>query len=29
MIIFRYSRNQKWTKQCSNFNCESRIKPSK
>ena len=24
MIIFRYSRNQKWTKQCSNFNCESR-----
>jgi len=30
MIIFRYSRNQKWTKQCSNFNCESRKpKPSK
>jgi hypothetical protein len=30
MIIFRYSRKQKWTKQCSNFNCESRIvKPSK
>ena len=28
MIIFRYSRNQKWTKQCGNFNCESRkIKP--
>ena len=24
MIIFRYSRNQKWTKQCSNFNCISR-----
>ena len=24
MIIFRYSKNQKWTKQCSNFNCESR-----
>ncbi len=24
MIIFRYSRNQKWTKQCSNFSCESR-----
>ena len=24
MIIFRYSRNQKWTNQCSNFNCESR-----
>ena len=23
MIIFRYSRKQKWTKQCSNFNCES------
>lgn len=30
MIIFRYSRKQKWTRQCSNFNCESRIiKPSK
>ena len=30
MIIFRYSRNQKWTKQCSNFSCESRKpKPSK
>ncbi|MDH3395559.1 MAG: DNA topoisomerase [Nitrosopumilus sp.] len=29
MIIFRYSRNQKWTKQCGNFNCESRkTKPS-
>ena len=24
MIIFRYSRNQKWTKQCSNFYCETR-----
>ena len=24
MIIFRYSRKQKWTKQCSNFNCISR-----
>jgi hypothetical protein len=30
IIIFRYSKNQKWTKQCSNFNCESRKpKPSK
>jgi len=30
MIIFRYSRKQKWTKQCGNFNCESRkVKPSK
>ena len=30
MIIFRYSKNQKWTKQCSNFNCDSRkFKPSK
>jgi len=30
MIIFRYSRNQKWSKQCSNFNCESqKSKPSK
>ncbi len=29
MVIFRYSRNQKWTKQCSNFNCKSRKpKPS-
>lgn len=24
IIIFRYSRNQKWTKQCSNFNCITR-----
>lgn len=24
IIIFRYSRNQKWTKQCSNFNCKTR-----
>ena len=24
MIIFRYSRKQSWTRQCSNFNCESR-----
>ena len=24
MVIFRYSRNQKWTKQCSNIKCESR-----
>ena len=30
MVIFRYSRNQKWTHQCSNFNCKSReVKPSK
>ncbi len=29
MIIFRYSRNQKWTRQCSNFNCKTRIKSSK
>jgi len=29
MIIFRYSRNQKWTRQCSNFSCKTRIKPSK
>ena len=30
MIIFRYSRKQKWAKQCSNFNCDSRKpKPSK
>ena len=24
IVIFRYSRNQKWTKQCSNINCKSR-----
>ena len=24
MIIFRYSRKQRWIRQCSNFNCESR-----
>ena len=24
MVIFRYSRKQKWTKQCSNFSCISR-----
>lgn len=24
MVIFRYSRNQKWTKQCANLNCKSR-----
>ena len=24
IIIFRYSRNQKWTKQCSNFDCKTR-----
>ena len=24
LIIFRYSRKQKWTKQCSNFNCKTR-----
>lgn len=30
MVIFRYSKNQKWTKQCSNFTCDSRKpKPSK
>jgi len=30
MTIFRYSRKQKWTRQCSNFNCDSRkSKPSK
>ena len=30
MIIFRYSRKQKWIKQCSNFICKTRnIEPSK
>ena len=24
MIIFRYSRKQKWTKQCGNINCSTR-----
>ena len=24
IIIFRYSRKQKWTRQCSNHNCETR-----
>ena len=29
MIIFRFSRKQKWTRQCSNFNCKTRKpKPS-
>ncbi len=29
MIIFRYSRKQKWTRQCSNFNCKTKKpKPS-
>ena len=29
MIIFRYSRKQKWTRGCSNFNCMTRkSKPS-
>jgi hypothetical protein len=29
MVIFRYSRKQKWTRQCSNFNCKTKNpKPS-
>ena len=24
VVIFRYSRKQRWTRQCSNFNCETR-----
>ena len=24
IVIFRYSRKQKWTRQCSNINCQSR-----
>jgi len=29
MVIFRYSRKQKWTRQCSNFNCKTKnSKPS-
>ena len=27
IVIFRYSRKQKWTRQCSNLKCQSRIKP--
>jgi hypothetical protein len=23
-VVFRYSRKQKWAKQCSNINCPSR-----
>ena len=25
IVIFRYSRKQKWTRQCSNLKCQSRI----
>jgi len=25
IVIFRYSRKQKWTRQCSNMKCQSRI----
>ncbi len=28
IVIFRYSRKQKWNKQCSNIKCESRIPKS-
>ena len=28
MIIFRYSRKEKWTRRCSNFNCPSKPKAS-
>ena len=28
LIIFRYSRKQKWTRQCSNINCKSRAPKS-
>ena len=29
MVIFRYSRKQKWARQCSNFNCKTKnTKPS-
>jgi len=24
IVVFRYNRKQKWTKQCSNFRCKSR-----
>lgn len=25
IVIFRYSRKQKWSRQCSNYNCKSRM----
>ena len=28
MVIFRYSRNQKWTRQCSNMRCPTRATPA-
>ena len=28
IILLRYSRNQKWTRQCANIRCESRISKS-
>ncbi len=28
IVIFRYSRKQKWSRQCSNIKCESRIPKS-
>ncbi len=28
IVIFRYSRKQKWNRQCSNIKCESRISKS-
>ena len=27
MVIFRYTRNQKWTRQCSNVRCPTRAPP--
>ena len=28
MVIFRYSRNEKWTRQCSNVRCPTRAAPA-
>ena len=28
MVIFRYSRNQRWTRQCSNMRCPTRATPA-
>ena len=29
MVLYRYSRKQKWSRQCSNFFCKSRVKHEK
>lgn len=29
IVMFRYSRNQKWSRQCSNIQCDSRKSPDR